>query len=258
MPVLVITNKEISDYAKALEAAHRSGIPVAIRATLNTAAFDVKQNTMIDQSSKAFIKRKPTFFQATSTVNPAKGLDVGGMKAEVGFVAPANIKESGHATEDLEEQEYGGAIDKRAFIATKAARSGKGNVKDKFTMKAIKAQIVNARKGKGKTAAESFIKSAIHAGVGGYVIGTHRDGGRGGNRALLLIQSIKRKGHDTMIRTKQIYSVKGKRKAYVKATHFMEIAAQESADKMNTTFKIEAERFFTRLQVRRSFPAVKQ
>jgi hypothetical protein len=255
MPVLKLYNDSIKEYSLALEKVSRSAFPVAVRQTLNEAAFDVKKNTMIEQSDKAFIKRKPTFFKATSTANPAKGFDVATMKSEVGFVAPSGIKESGHATKDLEEQEYGGDIDKRAFIATKGGRSGRGNVREKMTMALIKKQIINGRKGRGKTAEESFIKSAIHAGVGGFVIGPQRNSQ--GNRALLLIQSIKRRGRDTVVKSKQIYSVKGKRKAHVKATHFMEKAADESAAKMNVTFVRESEKFWNRMQMKNRFPPIK-
>ncbi len=60
-----------------------------------------------------------------------------------------------------------------------------------------------------------------------------------------------------MEETQQIYDVKAKRKAHVKATHFMEKAAQISANNMGETFRIEADRFFTRMQARKAFPAIK-
>ena len=255
MPAFRITNNEISQYTAALYDLHRSGIPVAVRATLNRAAFDVKQNTMPHETDMAFIKRKPTFFKATSSVNPASGLQTGSMRSEVGFIAPGNVKESGHATKDLEEQEEGGDIDKRAFIATKQSRSARGNVKDAFTMAKIKRLIINSRNARGKTDGEQFIKSAIYAGVGGFVIGTNTNAA--GNRALLRIQSVKRVGSDTVVKTKQVYSVKGKRKAHVKATHFMATAADESAGKMNGYFIEEAEKFWVRMQVKKAFPAIK-
>ena len=258
MPVFKIYNNGVSDYATALTDLSRAGVPVAVRNTLNRAAFDVKQVTMPYETDKTFIKRKPTFFKATSSVNPATGLNTGSMKAEVGFIAPGDKKESGHATQDLEEQEYGGDIDKRAFQPEARARNGTGNVKQALLLAKLKSRIVDSDKrffSTAKTNASRFIVSALFAGKGSFIIGTERNSK--GNRALMQILSVKRKGRNTIVKSKAVYSVHGKRKAHVKATHFMEKAADESADKMEGYFREEAEKFFRRMQMKQAFPAIK-
>jgi hypothetical protein len=240
MPVLHIDTTTSMIYAKKLEQLRRSALPSAIRNTLNAAALDVKTNTMISESDTAFKKRKPTFFRATSRTEFATGFEITAMRSVVGFVAPDNIKESGHATRDLEQQEHGGDIDKRAFIATDKGRTGKGNVKAALTMHAIKGKIVNASENAaGHNDKQKFVLSAIHAGKGGFVIGTGKNGQ--GNKALLKIMSIKRKGADTVVNSQEVYSVKAHRHAHVGATHFMEKASDESAKKMNDIFIKQAQ-----------------
>jgi len=57
---VVMTNK--------LEKMHRSALPVAIRRTLDSASFDVKQRSLLLNTEKTFEQRKKTFFKATSRV----------------------------------------------------------------------------------------------------------------------------------------------------------------------------------------------
>lgn len=259
MPSFNINSDACVVFAVRLERLSKTAIPNAIRQTLNRTAMDVKQNTMIEQSNRAFIKRKPTFFNATSKVEFAKGSDINTLAAVVGFVAPGTKKESGHATQDLEEQEHGGSINKRAFIATTAGRTSAGNVQDSLTLARIKSHIVDAKREMGKNDGERFIRAAMKVGytagggtgIGGYVIGTGRNAK--GNRALMKIISIHRRktgeagAGNMVVKTKEIYSVHGGRKAHVKATRFMEKASAESAKKMEQIFAEEAEKRFNRI-----------
>jgi len=255
VPVINIDSSAIVAHAAKLERLRKSALPVAIRQTLNAAALYVKQVSMPDESSRAFHKRKPTFFGATSSVDFAKGLEISGMRSTVGFIAPGNAKESGHATRDLEQQEHGGDIDKRAFIATDKGRTGKGNVKDALTMAKIKPHIIDASKEYGKNDQERFIKAAIKAGVssvsGQYVIGTGKNSR--GNRALLKIISLHKSdrgqergkyGEDKqqqwkggmIVKSEEVYSVHAHRKAHVAATGFMHKASDTAAKEMNRIF----------------------
>jgi len=252
MPVININTDASVVYAAKLERISRAALPVAIRRTLNATAMDVKKVTMPDEVSKTFISRKRTFWSATSRVEYAQGLDINAMKSIAGFMAPEGKKESGHATKDLEEQEEGGAIDKRAFIATDAGRTALGNVRDALTMARIKRQIFDANNSNlhgAKNSKEAFILSAIYAGKGGFVIGTDKN--NEGSRALMRIASVHRvlpgenrgvRAGNTVVNSKEVYSVHGKRKAHVKATHFMKKASEASGAKMERIFAEQAER----------------
>ncbi len=83
---------------------------MAIRQTLNDAAYDVKLRTMPQTSDASFIKRKPTFWKAKSRVEGAKGFDVNTMQSTVGFLEG---NKHSQAVRDLDEQEHGGRIDDR-------------------------------------------------------------------------------------------------------------------------------------------------
>lgn len=236
MPAININSDALKGYTERLEQHRRSSLPLAVRQTLNSAALDVKRVTMIHESDRNFKKRKPSFFRATSRAQLAKGFDIGSMQSIVGFVAPGNTKESGHATRDLEQQEEGGDIDKRAFIATSQARTGADNVKDAYRMAAIKNDIWNSGNpnvvGSDK---EKFIISALYAkAYGGYVLGNQKF--KNGNKHLYKILSIIKVGGQTHVNTELIYNVKRGRKAHVKSTHFMRNASDETAGKMNDFF----------------------
>lgn len=109
-----------------LEKLHRSALPVAIRNTLNSAAFDVKQKTLLTETSSEFVNRNKTFFKAKSRVLKAKGFNTKTMSASVGFIGA----DKNQAVEDLEKQERGGQIGGRAFIPIDTARVSKNNSKN--------------------------------------------------------------------------------------------------------------------------------
>lgn len=237
MPTFVVDSTAIQGQVNRLKKINKSALPVAIRQTLNKAAYDVKQNTM-PKESDVFIHRKPTFFKANSKVIQAQGFDVKSMIAEVGFLPKPNDKS--HSVEDLEQQEKGGNIKGRAFIALPAARVGNSwgrNVRAKNRLEKMRTSIIDPRrnpksKGRGKM---SFILSARHAGVGGFVM--NQDHTR-----LLEIKSIKevpannRWGKNTVVKSTIVDSIKKNRSAHVKATKFMQKASLTSAKKMESDF----------------------
>ena len=101
--VVAFTNK--------LEKLNRSAFPVAVRTALNSAAFHMKKDAIINSAKDNFIQRKPSFFKANSKVLPANGFDVNTMQSKVGFTG------NSQAVEDLEQQEQGGTIKGRSFLS---------------------------------------------------------------------------------------------------------------------------------------------
>jgi hypothetical protein len=84
-----INTKAVVIFTNKLEKFRKSALPAAIRNTLNSAAFDVKQKTMPVSAEKNFVRRKPNFFKANSKVVMAQGREVKGLKAIVGFTSSA-------------------------------------------------------------------------------------------------------------------------------------------------------------------------
>lgn len=251
MAELNVNTDELVEWTNRLEKMHKSDFPVAVRQTLDGAAFDMKKDTLQKQAHKAFTVRQKNFFKATSVVNKAEGFDLKKMEATVGFSREKQKRES-YAVSDLEEQERGGKLEDRPFIPLKPARTSGSTAKKVKKRARISdiTQIVDplneahgnteaeskivGYKGKGSTDAERFILAAIFAGKGGHVLSTVTDGA--GNRFVLKINSINTKGNNTKISTTPLYLYREGRDISVKSKKFREKAAKESTDKLDDLF----------------------
>lgn len=223
--LVVLTNK--------LEKLHKSAFPVAVRTTLNSAAFDMKTTTIISSAAHNFIQRKPTFFKASSRVNQASGFNINNMKAEVGFHG------KDQAIDDLQQQEKGGTIDSRSFVPLNTARTGKSAEKQvRANARLSRIKIVDSRDAKGKNDKEKFIKSVIHAGVGGHVLGYFN-----GKSVLWRVNSLN-KTDTKQLKLTPLYSFKKGRKVKVESTKFVEEAAEVTIQKMEKMYAAAAERQF--------------
>lgn len=229
-----------------LEKLHKSALPVAVRSTLNSAAFDVKQRTMPEEAEGAFVNRQKNFFKANSKVEMAKGFSLKSMKAIVGFTSQGLQGGNNFAVKDLEQQEYGGTIKKKSFIPTDTARGGSkvAPVRPKNRLSEIK-KIANPKNVRGKNRFEIFVKSAVYAGVGGHVIG---------NGMLFRVNSIRTKKvkitgrySNTTIKVTPVYSYRENRNVNVGPTGFMRIASLKSAGRMEKFYQTEADRQIKRL-----------
>lgn len=247
---LDINSDAVVAHTAKLERLHKSALPVAVRSSLNRAAFDVKTNTM-PKTAKVFTQRSPTFFKANSKVQKAEGFRIADMRATVGFIKGNASKEIGGATEDLKQQENAGLIDHRAFIPIAGARAGKSynrRVRNNYRLSLIRRQMFNAKSKRlhgAKNNKEAFTLSAIYAGKGGFVIGTDK---KNGARKVMVINSVKRVGKDMKVNSTAIYNVKGDRKVKVKNTNFMRKASVQSATKIEQYYIEEANKQIARLK----------
>lgn len=208
-------------------------MPVAVRSTLNSAAFDVKKTTMPAKSAAQFKNRQPNFFKANSRVEMAKGLNVSSMRATVGFTSTSLKGENNYAVKDLEQQEEGGTIQKKSFIPMKQARGGSEDkpVLSRNRLSQIK-NIVNAANMTGNTPRSKFVKAIIKAGTGGYVINANKY-----KKTLFRVKSASR---PRMV--EPLYSYREHRSVNVRSTGFMQDASIQSAGKMQKFFAIEAKK----------------
>jgi hypothetical protein len=234
---VVLTNK--------LEKLRKSALPTAIRNTLNSAAFDVKQRTMPVTASKHFVNRKPNFFKANSKVFMAQGNDVNTLRAVVGFV-PMKAEYNNFAVRELEQQEHSGVIPKRSFIPNDQSRSGSslsGQVLPSNRLNVLK-NIVDSTKSSGRNRREKFIKAAIYAGKKGLVLGN-----LGTTQTLFRIKNIKRDSNGkTIIVKTPLYSFKKGRNVRIrKATHFMREASYVTMKRINGFYTREAQRQIQRV-----------
>lgn len=221
MAILNVNTDAAVIYSNKLEKLHRSAFPIAIRSTLNSAAFDVKKNTMPASADKEFTIRRKNFFKANSRVTMAKGFNIRTMNAMIGFIG------NQQAVEDLEQQEHGGKIKGRAFIPLDTARGGSNArpVRPSNRLARIK-NIVNAQKVRGKNRQQRFIKAAMFAGAGGYVIGNFTP------KILWKITGITKIGNKIKIRKVPVYSYEKGRAVNVSATNFMKKATLKTGKKL--------------------------
>jgi len=240
---LNINNNAVVKYSRDLQKLHRSGLPSAVRGALNKAAYDVKTKTMPKQASKQFVNRQPNFFKANSKFENATGFNISTMKSKVGFVSTGLKGDNNFAVNDLEQQENGGVIGGKSFIPLVTARKGGKNtlVKPNARLSKIK-NVVNARNSRGKNQKEKFIKAAIEAGKGGYVIG-------GKKQILFRVDSFQsnKKTRKTKLKATPLYKFRRNGKVKVKSTSFMETASLKTAEKMEHFYIQEAKRQIDKL-----------
>lgn len=236
---LDVNAKDMVVFANKLEKMSKSALPVAVRSALNSTAFDVKQNTMPKKAVREFVQRDKNFFKANSRVDMARGFDVNNMKSTVGFIS-RNGKNQ--AVEDLEKQEYGGAIKGRSFIPLDQARAGNVNRgKVRAGSRISKMRIVRQRAMKSKSKGGRFAVAMKTAGVGGFVLGE--------NGILWRVNSLDR-DKNGRYKITGVFSFKKGRSVRVDRTNFMREASTQSSRKMEDFFVKEAKRQITKLRNR--------
>lgn len=223
-----------------LEKLHKSALPVAIRSSLNSAAFDVKQKTMPLSAKVKFKERKKNFFKANSRVEMAKGFNVRSMSAVVGFIATSGANK---AVKELQQQEYGGVIGGRSFVPMDTARVSKSNARSvqKKNRISVMPNVVNARKMKGSSKKQRFVRAVMAAGEDGLVLAENK-----GKSILWRVDSITR-DKSGKFKLTAIYSYKKGRSVKVQGTQFMSLASRLSARKLDDFYLIEAKKQIKRL-----------
>ena len=119
-----IDSKELESYTKKLRQVHRSALPLAVRGTLNEAAFHMKKEEMPKSfydkftiRSKSFITSKSGYSKCTNT------FDISKMQSEAGVKKSNNPNDSQNK---LIFQEEGG-VENRDFYPNDYVRKGKSN-----------------------------------------------------------------------------------------------------------------------------------
>lgn len=226
MAILNINSDASVVFANKLEKLSRTALPNAVRITLNSAAFDVKQKTMPENVAQTFESRKKNFFKATSRVDMAKGSNLSTMKSIVGFIGG----DSNQAVDDLDKQERGGAIKGRTFIPMDQARIGGSHKK----MVKVPNRLKNIRAIDRIQQKRDYHRVINRVGVGGHVIY---------KSTLFSIKSVSRGN----VKLMPIFSYQKGREARIKATHFMSESSIKSAKKLDHFFSIEAQKQINKL-----------
>lgn len=236
-----INSDALIKHSVVLSRMRKSALPTAIRDTLNSAAFDVKGDTLFKSAQENFITRDQNFFRANSRVEKATGFDINMMKSTVGMLSMGGTN---HAVDDLEQQEHGGTIKGKSFIPSisneaRSSKSKEKKVRKEFRLSQLK-KLVRARSAQGSSEGQRFIKTAHHVGVRGVFLSE-----RG---IVWRVNSLTRTSRGSM-KLSRLYTYKSGRSVSIKnATHFMEEAAEKSAKKIPRFFQRNALRQIRRIK----------
>jgi len=227
-------------HTEKLERLHRSALPVAIRSTLNSLAFDVKKRTLAKVTKKTFEERNKTFFKANSKVDQAKGFDVGFMKSTIGMFENRLKGGNNFAVKDLEQQEHGGSIKGKSLIPLRSARiskSHKKRVRPKNRISQI-TNVVNSLRVRGKNPRQKFLVAVSQAGTGGYIL--HKS-------ILYRVDSLSSSGK-YQVKLTALYSYKKGRSVDIsRRTKFMERASKISRKRTDEFYAKQAKKQIDRL-----------
>ncbi|MFN0254514.1 hypothetical protein [Pedobacter ureilyticus] len=241
MAHLDVNTSAVIRHTERLERLNRSAFPVAVRQTLNDAAFDVKNRTLNKSADKNFTRRSPNFFKTFSKVEKAIGFNVNSMRSIVGM--SANGKQSAKtAINNMEKQEQGGRI-KEGAAYLKDTRGG-NNAK---TVRKS-AYFASGRKLKkprgGRNAKSQFIANAFMSKKQGAKFSVKTNEGR----YLIQITSIRRsKNGEIKIKSRALMKERRLKPANIKATRFMSEAADMSSKMIETFYVRNANKQFARV-----------
>lgn len=240
MSRLNVNTDAIIRYTARLEQLSRSAFPVAVRQTLNDAAFDVKNRTLTKSADKNFIRRSPNFFKAFSKVEKATGFNVNSMKAVVGMSDNGN-QSAKTAIKNMEKQEVGGKISEGSAYL-KDARGGNNNKRVNKASYFKNGRMLNGpsrnRSAKSQFIANAFMSKKINS---KFSVKTN-DG-----RFLIQVTSIRRaKTGEIKIKSRALMKSRKLQPANIRPTRFMTEAAAMSSAMLETFYVRNANKQFAK------------
>lgn len=218
MAAFNVNMDEVVELSTKLDKLHRSAFPVAVRQTLNDAAFLTKK-LVPKVAGQKFTIRQKNFFRAFSVVHKAKGFNVNRMVSVTGI----NAAKGSEVAEGLEQQEKGGTIQGRKLIPHDKGRiSGSygKKLRSKHRFRNINISTPRQRKPGSK-----------------YLL--IKKGGRG---TVFQVTRLK-----TKTKLTPVYVYRKSRKSRVPKTPFMAPSALVARAKMNGFYREAAERQFKRV-----------
>ncbi len=227
MPTLSINTDAVISFTNKLEKLHRSGLPTAIRQTLNKVALDVKKDSLLKTVAGTFITRNRTFFKAFSRVQFAQGFNINTMQSKVGMITRGT-----QAGENMRQQEVGGKISGRTFIPINTSRVG--NSADKMVRRKNRITSLNIKNRIRKGDKKGLFAEAHKQGKGKHLI--YDD---------TAFEILKIKPGRLIL--KPLYSFKKNRSISVRGTGFMRESSLLSATKMENIYQNEAKKQIKRL-----------
>ena len=218
-----INNADVVKLTNKLEKMHKSAMPLAVRGTLNDAAFLMKKYKIILHFKRTFTERQKNFIKTHTWANKSKNtFNIKEMVSEVGVLLDKST--SGN---ELINQEYGGIIKKRDYINTDESRVAESRTRRVGKVGRVKGKELKIYRGK------SFVKKVHRAKEGGYI--KHK-------KWIFRINSIDRKNGRLKINTTPIFTFKRGRSVRIKKRPFLKPAANDIIKIQHRIFKKNAEK----------------
>jgi hypothetical protein len=236
---VVLTNK--------LEKLSRSAMPLAVRETLNNAAFDMKNTTLQKSATNNFVKRSPNFFKTFSAVNKANGFNLNSMKATVGMSDRGKGKAAETAVHNMQFQENSGVV-RKGLRSLRDIRAGSNDkVVRRSSYYSNMRKLIGPRLSKTQSKKSQFIANAVMAKKTGAKMKVKTDKGR----FIIEIKSIKRNKKNSeqpfTIKSNALMMERKKKPSHIKATNYMAEATAMTEKKIHLFFKNAAEKQFAKV-----------
>lgn len=200
-----------------LERLHRSAFPVAVRSTLNDAAFKTK-SLIPKAASGKFTIRQNNLYKKFVVVNKAKGFNLGSMAAVVGIDGASS--KGKRVAQGLAAQETGGTVRSRKLLPMDQAR-------------------ISGSYGKKLRAKNRFNKINI----------SQSNRRKPGSKHVLIKKGSKGTVFDTSRKGKMIpiFSYRQTNKTRLNARPVIKPSARLAANRMNRFYEVNAQKQFKRL-----------
>ena len=223
---------------------HKSAFPVAVRSTINDAAFETKKNVPKLAGSK-FTTRQKSFFRAFSTVEKAKDFNLRNMRATAGI----NAAKGSEVAEGLEKQEFGGSIRGRKLIPMDTARTSNSygkKVRKKNQFQNLGKTVRIRGRGNGGTRKSRLVARVM---VAKRLGASHIITNRGGKGTLFEISGVSQniKTRKLKFKLTPLYRYRDSKISRVTKTPFMQPSAKLASQKMLKFYEKNAEKQFKRL-----------
>lgn len=236
--VLYIDSDEYIKFTNKLEKLGRADLPVAIRATINNLAFEMKGNKgkrgEIDKKAESGFtyRRDKNLFKAMTGVSKATGLKIAKMSSKAGII---NRSGKGELAEGLADHQKGGDTDQKATPLS-TARTGKSiGKKVRSANRLSKLNAINVRNKKGK----QFMRLIIKAKKENKLLIVN---GKRGDALIARIGLMKRKKDGYNIKLQYLYRFNKSGKVNIKRTPYINNAAKEVMKMGPAEFEKQAKR----------------
>lgn len=226
---IVIDSKDLKRYKADLNKMSRSAYPIAVRNTLNNAAFEMKKNQLHKAAKDRFeYTRAKNFFKRFSYVNKSFGYNINRMQSKVGM-RDLGQKSAKAAVQNMDMHEKGGTITKGSMYLESTRITNKRGRLVRTKQRLRKGMVIKNPKG-------TFVQKAINASMRQKPF-WHKAGGL---FYLIKVDSFTKTAKGISFKSSVL--MRQRQNARIKPNKFISLAARKTEAKIPNLYKIEFEK----------------